>query len=62
MDLQFFDIKLDSWRVDVSPGIWIFFAVSVPLTFLTVGAWKLNMWLKSRRRNREDVAKGDSSV
>jgi hypothetical protein len=48
----------------ISPDFWIFVALALPLTLLTVGSWwwRTRSRRKQKRRNREVLFRGGSEV
>jgi hypothetical protein len=48
-------VNVASGRFHVSREIWIYFAITIPLTVLTVSGWLFGMWREKKRQRRQDL-------
>lgn len=55
------DTSNGSVNPSLKPGAWLYLAVTVPLTLVTLAIWALYMWTKKRQGARKDAIVGEMS-
>lgn len=61
MAMPLFTVQEATGHLVVSQDLWKYFVVALPLTVLTLGLWRLEVYRMRRRRNKA-AAKMASSV
>lgn len=48
----------DQGHLRLDANIWIYFAIAIALTLLTLALWSVYMWLSKRQQSREMLNRG----